>query len=158
MKFTTTIFAILLLISCGSRKKITEYNKSVQKEVRDQWEKKFDSLAKEIEFRNAILDLSIEPVDPKIPNKAKFTKTEIGFEYEGENSKVGYKEEEKDSTATENKTSKIDSSDQGESYSLEENEKTDLDREGNSNDWKWIVWGVVVFASIILIGRWKKWF
>lgn len=149
-----TLLQILLfftLTSCGSKKKIVEVHKKESRELRDRLEKQIDSLSKEIEYRNAIIDLSIEPVDPKIPNKAKFTKTETGFEYEGENSKVGYKEEEKDSTVIENKVSESEMSDKGENYSSKEDKKVDLEKEGEAVQWKWSIWGIALIVLCVII-------
>lgn len=152
MKYILIIWCILLL-GCGSKKKTVEVDKSVYKENKDLWQKRLDSLAKEIEFRNSILDLSIEPVDPKIPNKAKFTKTDDGFEFEGENSKVGYKEEDKDSTVTENKGSKEEMNDNSNIESSNKSIKKEKEEQGaDTGDIKWTVWGIVVIVVGILIG------
>lgn len=150
------VIVFFTLTSCGSKKKTVEVNKSVYKENKDLWQKRLDSLAKEIEFRNAILDLSIEPVDPKIPNKVKFTKTDDGFEYEGENSKVGYKEEDKDSTVTENKGSNEEMKDKGEVYSSTKSKAMEKEKEPEFKINIWAVLFVIVVAFVI--GKWKKWF
>lgn len=135
-----------------------EITKEERHEKKDTYLRQLDSLRQEIEYRNAIIQLSIEPVDPKIPNTAKFTKTENGFEYKGENSKVGAKSQKEENKVTTEKGSSKEESDKGEVYSSNKTENTDLDREGSSDGWVKIIWGFVFLLAILAIGKYKKWF
>ncbi|MEO0900764.1 MAG: hypothetical protein AAFY00_01670, partial [Bacteroidota bacterium] len=74
MRRFVLILVLLFAISCGSKKKVSQKTKTEIERLEKSHKKQTDSLLKEIEFRNRIIELSIEPVDPKVPNEAKFTK------------------------------------------------------------------------------------
>lgn len=148
-----------MFTSCGSKKKTLEVTKEERIENKDYYLKQLDSLKQEIEYRNAIIQLSIEPVDPKVPNTAKFTRTETGFEYEGENSKLGAKSQNEENKVRTEMGRDKEESDKGEVYENKKTKNMDMEREDTSNNIKWSIWGIVV----ILIGVafayffiWKK--
>lgn len=155
-RYTILTVAFFAIVGCGSKKKTTEINKSVYKEDKDYYLRQLDSMRQEIEYRNAIIALSIEPVDPKIPNTAKFVKTETGFEYEGENSKVGAKSQKEENKVLTETGSEKEVGDKGEVYSS--TKERYIAKEKKSSKIIGFVWALVFLSAILAIGKWKKWF
>ena len=141
---------LTLMVSCGSKKKTTEITKEVYKEKKDYYLHQLDSLKQEIEYRNAIIQLSIEPVDPKIPNTAKFTRTETGFEYEGENSKVGAKSQKTDSTVVNRNNRTTTITDKGEVKETKKENNQYKEKQIQILWWQWII----LIVGFLLIGAW----
>lgn len=151
LRIVILLFALSSLISCGSKKKTVQKNKLVYKENKDYYLRQLDSMRQEIEYRNAIIALSIEPVDPKIPNTAKFVKTETGFEYEGENSKLGAKSQKEENKVRTEKGSEKEVSDKGEVYSSKKEKNIDKEKEWSIPWWSVLI--IVVVGGVIVWAR-----
>lgn len=147
--------AFLVMVGCGSKKKTLEVTKEERIENKDYYLKQLDSLKQEIEYRNAIIQLSIEPVDSKVPNTAKFTRTETGFEYEGENSKLGAKSQNEENKVRTEMGRDKEESDKGEVYEKKKAKNMDLEREDTSGNIKWSIFGVALIL-IVAYFIWKK--
>jgi hypothetical protein len=151
IKYILSTVLLFLTVGCGSKKKTTEINKSVYKEDKDYYLRQLDSMRQEIEYRNAIIALSIEPVDPKIPNTAKFVKTETGFEYEGENSKVGAKSQKEENKVRTEKGSEKEVEDKGEVYASKKEKNIDKEKEWSIPWWSVVL--IVVLGGFIIWAR-----
>lgn len=149
MRFTISILLILLLASCGSKKKTIDVEIEKNRVENNFHQRRVDSLIREIEKRNILLQLAIEPVDPKEPNEANFISGKDTIKFHGKNSKVNIKKKETDSIAKTSHTTTTETEDKGTFESSSKKKNVNLEKEGNAGQWVWIVWGLVILVFLI---------
>ncbi len=148
-KLFALIFVFALAAGCGVRKREVKKKDRLIKIQNDIFNKKVDSLIHEISYRNTILELSIEPIDPQRPNEARFIRGKDTIDFKSKNSKIDLNKETTDSTATTTQVISNEKKDNSKIESEESSEIVQVERDGFN--WKGLNWALVLIIIIIAL-------